>query len=231
MDAFSAIDFDEIKSVSDADEKNYWNSESLFSLYMSVGYLNQNQGNIKPLYLSMQEGEEPFIAATVNVLIINPKTKRMDDAVLYVKNYLDNLEPTAANITLFPEHNDPVENPSYESQKKQIEKEIASARERLESAGEENKADLQSQLTQMEESLAEWENYRYNVSAEAIASYREEVAPLIFVQKQNVLYNADNTAVTEINKLLMQYLEGAITSEQMVEDLDKRVKLMELEDM
>lgn len=83
----------------------------------------------------------------------------------------------------------------------------------------------------MEESLAEWENYRYNVSAEAIASYREEVAPLIFVQKQNVLYNADNTAVTEINKLLMQYLEGAITSEQMVEDLDKRVKLMELEDM
>lgn len=231
VDAFSAIDFDEIKSVSDADEKNYWNSESLFSLYMSVGYLNQNQGNIKPLYLSMQEGEEPFIAATVNVLIINPKTKRMDDAVLYVKNYLDNLEPTAANITLFPEHNDPVENPSYESQKKQIEKEIASARERLESAGEENKADLQSQLTQMEESLAEWENYRYNVSAEAIASYREEVAPLIFVQKQNVLYNADNTAVTEINKLLMQYLEGAITSEQMVEDLDKRVKLMELEDM
>lgn len=231
LDAFSAIDFNEIKSLGDSDENAYWNPESLFSVSVTVGYLNQGFQDVRPLYLSLTNEDEPFIAASVSVLIVNPKTKRMDQALLYLENYLDHLDPASANITLFPNHNDPVENDFYEQNKKAVQEELDAARERLEKAEAENKAAVREEISQWEKNLEEAENYRYEVSAEAISDYRENVAPLIYVQRQNVLYNADSTAATEINKLLMQFLEGAIDGRQLVEELDKRVRLMELEDM
>ena len=39
-----------------------------------------------------------------------------------------------------------------------------------------------------------------------IADYRENVAPLVYVIRQNVFLNADASAHSEINKLLMQYI-------------------------
>ena len=70
----------------------------------------------------------------------------------------------------------------------------------------------------------------HNVTAEQIADYRENVAPLIYVIRQNVFLNADTSATSEINKLLMQYIEGAVNLDSLVRELDQRVRLMQLED-
>ena len=55
--------------------------------------------------------------------------------------------------------------------------------------------------------------------------------PYMHVLGQSVFINADTSATTEVNKLLMQYMEGATSLDQLVKELDQRVKLMELEDM
>lgn len=47
---------------------------------------------------------------------------------------------------------------------------------------------------------------------------------------QNVFLNADTSATSEINKLLMQYIEGAVNLDSLVRELDQRVRLMQLED-
>lgn len=103
MEGFAAIDFEEILSVQDQDEDTYWTPDALFSTSMSVGYLGYQDERFQPLYLSLEEGGEPFIGMNLNVMTINPRTKRMDQALLYVSEYLDNLDKTSANIVLFPD--------------------------------------------------------------------------------------------------------------------------------
>lgn len=230
MEGFSAIDFEEILSVQDQDEDTYWTPNALFSTSMSVGYLGYQDERFQPLYLSLEEGGEPFIGMNLNVMTINPRTKRMDQALLYVSEYLDNLDKTSANIVLFPDHNDPVENDYYQSNLEDMQESLAKMQESLKNASEENRAEIEQQIQWQEESIADWENYRYSVTAEQIADYRENVAPLIYVIRQNVFLNADTSATSEINKLLMQYIEGAVNLDSLVRELDQRVRLMQLED-
>jgi len=216
--------------VQDQDEDTYWTPNALFSTSMSVGYLGYQDERFQPLYLSLEEGGEPFIGMNLNVMTINPRTKRMDQALLYVSEYLDNLDKTSANIVLFPDHNDPVENDYYQSNLEDMQESLAKMQESLENASEENRAEIEQQIQWQEESIADWENYRYSVTAEQIADYRENVAPLIYVIRQNVFLNADTSATSEINKLLMQYIEGAVNLDSLVRELDQRVRLMQLED-
>ena len=230
MEGFSAIDFEEILSVQDQDADTYWTPDALFSTAMSVGYLGYQDERFQPLYLALEEGGEPFIGMNLSVLTVNPRTKRMDQALLYVSEYLDNLDKTSANITLFPDHNDPVENDSYQSNLEDMQESLAKMQKSLENASEENRAEIEQQIQWQEESIADWENYRYSVTAEQIADYRENVAPLVYVIRQNVFLNADASATSEINKLLMQYMEGAVNLDSLVRELDQRVRLMQLED-
>lgn len=231
LESFGQIDFDEIASTQDDDDE-YWHNDALFSTTMSVGYFYRMGGvEYKPLYLAMEEGGEPFVSMTMQVLVVNPRTKRMNEAMLYVKNYLNNLDKANANITLFPGHNDPVENSYYEKNKQETQKSIEDAQKRLETADEENKAEIEEELKWLNETLESWEEYRYDVTAEQIAQFREKVVPYMHVLGQSVFINADTSATTEVNKLLMQYMEGATSLDQLVKELDQRVKLMELEDM
>ena len=93
----------------------------------------------------------------------------MDQALLYVSEYLDNLDKTSANIVLFPDHNDPVENDYYQSNLEDMQESLAKMQESLENASEENRAEIEQQIQWQEESIADWENYRYSVTAEQIA--------------------------------------------------------------
>ncbi|MEG1360188.1 MAG: ABC transporter substrate-binding protein [Clostridia bacterium] len=229
LDSYKAIDFEELKSVSGSDKNAYFVQNSLFSVSMAVGQYTYRDENMKPLYLSVKEGEEPFVTSNMSLLIINPKTKRMNDAVLYVQNYLDNLPKAGANMMLFPEHNDPVEDPNYTQKKEELEKALADAKGRLEKADAENKASIKEEITGLEEGIKYVEAHRYALTAENIANFREEVAPKMFVQSQNVLMSADETAMGEMNKLLLQYIGGTIDSNKMVQEMDNKMKLMELE--
>ena len=58
---------------------------------MSVGYLGYQDERFQPLYLSLEEGGEPFIGMNLNVMTINPRTKRMDQALLYVSDHGESL--------------------------------------------------------------------------------------------------------------------------------------------
>lgn len=124
-----------------------------------------------------------------------------------------------------------MENSYYEKNKQETQKSIEDAQKRLETADEENKAEIEEELKWLNETLESWEEYRYDVTAEQIAQFREEVVPYMHVLGQSVFINADTSATTEVNKLLMQYMEGATSLDQLVKELDQRVKLMELEDM
>ncbi len=229
MERYTAIDFKDINTVSDSEDE-YWRQDSLFSLAQTTGYFSYTDENLLPLYLAMEDGGEPFIWASTSVLIINPRTKRMDEALRYVRFYAEHLDKASANISLFPDHNDPVESKFFERNLKELQKMIDEKEKALETADPEHRASLQEELDQLKENLAESENYRYTVTAETIAHYREKVVPYLYVMGQSTFANGNNSVTGEVNQLLMQYLAGSLTLDQLTKDLDQRVRLMELED-
>lgn len=176
--------------------------------------------------LSVEKGAEPVLGANLRVLVLNPKSARMDQAVLYAAHYLKNLNPTVEYITLFPDHNQPVESKGYPKEKEQVEKDLQEAKDRLAAAEESEKYSLQEEVSFMEERLADVEKSRYDVSAEAIADYRQNVEPLLHVNTMSAFLQGDNT---ELRTLLTQYMEGAIGQDAFIKGMDQRARMMELE--
>ena len=144
--------------------------------------------------------------------------------------YVTHLPKDTGAITFFQGTPEPVESPYYARQKKQTEKKIASAKERLEKAGEENKASIRDEIGYLEEDLKYLERNRYSVSAEQIRYYQQTMLPMLYVERQNALYSGNQTAMTEIKTLINQYIEGAISRDRLIRELEGRIRLMQLED-
>lgn len=232
MTAFKAIDFDEQGlGAQDGAAMSYVIERALFDPAYLLGYFGYSgDGERKPLFLSLQDGVEPYIPANVTVMVINPKTKRMDDAVAYVSYYLDHLDASSANVTLYPDHNEPVISDENVKAKAEYQKQLEDAQARYEAASEENKAGIQGDIDDLNAAIQDIEKYLYTVTAEELDYYRQNVEPLLFPLKQSALTGADSGAIAEVNALLMQYFEDAMDLDAIVKELDQRVNLMELED-
>ena len=230
--AFEDINFKELEQLHDQNEAMDM-EKIIFQSYTTVLPLSNFQyldENYRPLYLSVAEGEEPSLSVTTTVMIINPKTTRMEEARTYMEYYVTHLPKDEGAITFFQGTPEPVESPYYARQKKQTEKEIANAKERLEKASEENKASIRDEISSLEEDLKYQEQNRYSISAERIQYYQQTMLPMLYVERQNVLYSGNQTAMTEISTLINQYIEGAIPRDRLIRELEGRIRLMQLED-
>ena len=220
--AFEDINFKELEQLHDQNESMDM-EKVVFQSYTSVLPLSNFQymdENYRPLYLSVAE----------TVMIINPKTTRMEEAKTYMEYYVTHLPKDEGAITFFQGTPEPVESPYYARQKKETEKQIANAKERLEKASEENKASIRDEISSLEEDLKYLEQNRYSISAERIQYYQQTMLPMLYVERQNVLYSGNQIAMTEISTLINQYIEGAIPRDRLIRELEGRIRLMQLED-
>ncbi len=232
LQAFEDINFKELGKLYNENESMDY-EKILFQNYTSVLPLSQMQyldENFKPLYLSVTEDEDPALSVTSTVMIINPKTTRMEEARTYMEYYVTHLPKDEGAITFFQGTPEPVESPNYAAQKKQTEKYLADAKARLEKASEENKAAIRDEISSLEDDLNYWEQNRYSITAERIQYYQQTMLPMLYVERQNVLYSGNRTAMTEIGTLINQYIEGAIPRDRLIRELEGRIRLMQLED-
>lgn len=208
----------------------YWNQPYLFTFYYPLSQFDymRYQQDMEPLLLPMDEGLERLTPANMSVLIINPKSARIDQALLYVENYLKNLPAAGAAITLFPENNAPVVNPNYEKTMAEYQADIAKQEELLEKAEESEKANIRDSIKHMEQFRDEYQQSdQYDVGPEQIAFYREMVEPYVFVAQQSI-YTGGNTS--ELGNVLQQFFQGAMSSDQFAKEMDNRLQMMRLED-
>ena len=232
LQAFEDINFKELGKLYNENESMDY-EKILFQNYTTVLPLSQMQyldENFRPLYLSVTEDEDPALSVTSTVMIINPKTTRMEEARTYMEYYVTHLPKDEGAITFFQGTPEPVESPYYAAQKKQTEKYLADAKARLEKASEENKAAIRDEISSLEDDLNYWEQNRYSITAERIQYYQQTMLPMLYVERQNVLYSGNRTAMTEIGTLINQYIEGAISRDRLIRELEGRIRLMQLED-
>ena len=241
MQALEAIDFTELDpyevkgdKVWEGDDANeFYEKQQLFTSYAEAtprsmgqsGYGSVNQ----PLILSLDGETEPIVPVSMTVMIVNPRSTRIDQAAAYLTAYAGHYEAETENIMFFPDQNDPVPNSYYEVQKQSYEESLQDLDSRIEKADESEKASLRDNREQIQGFLDELENQRMSVTEEMIQAYREQVAPYLYVTPQTPLTNPDSSA--ELDTLTRQYLDRAIDLDTYIREMDQRVRMMMLEDM
>lgn len=228
LTAFEQIDFDALTATQDEASADFQTRPNLFSAYLPLTSFESYYDSLTPLVLPLTAETKPLLSANVSVLVLNPKSTRMDDAVKYICNYLDNLDDSSA-IVLRPDDNEPRIAKDYEKNVQTLQDAVAKKQALLDAAEESQKAALREELDQLAAQLAQTEEHKYAVSAEQIEDFRNNISALLTISQQSLVFGSDETALTEINKLIMQYLDGANTQEQFLTELDKRVRMMQLE--
>ena len=236
--ALDAIDFTELDAYAALGDAaweagaidEFYEKQGLFSLYTSVSPQSFGFENIRPLALALDEGLEPIVPMDMGILIVNPRTAHMDQAAVYLAEYAKNYNAARENLMLFPDENDPVPNPYYEISKLSLEENLKELDARLERAEESEKAALRDERKRMEGYLENVEKDRMSVTAEMLAAYREQIAPYIYVTRQTPLTDWGSETGGELRTQIDQYNSGAIDMDTFIREVDKRVRMMMLED-
>lgn len=233
MNKLDSIDFTDLDAPQDGATKPsqdaFYSRTGVLTMYANVTYLSENEYQ-KFALLPLDEGIDPVFPATLQVMTINPRTTHLEQAVQYLTTYAQNLDPTGAKTTLIPGNNEPVVNVNFESNLESWKKAVADDTEMLKTAEAENKASIQSDIDSYNGLIADADNYRYSVSAEGIATYRTQVAPYLVVVGQNPLNTWSEDGTNEFNTLENQYLQGAMTADNLINEIDKRMRMTQLED-
>lgn len=241
MQALEAIDFTELdpyevkgdKVWEGNDANEFYEKQQLFTRYSEAspramgqsGYGRSNQ----PLVLCLDGETEPVLPVSMTVMIVNPRSTRMDQAAAYLTAYAGHYDAETENIMFFPDQNDPVPNSYYEVQKQSYEESLRDVDSRIEKADESEKASLRETREQIQGYLDELESQRMSVTEEMIQAYREQVAPYLYVTPQTPLTNPESS--NELETLTSQYLDHAIDLDTYIREMDQRVRMMMLEDM
>ena len=240
MQALEAIDFTELdpyevkgdKVWEGNDANEFYEKQQLFTRYAeasprSMGQSGYGRAN-QPLILSLDGETEPIIPVSMTVMIVNPRSTRMDQAAAYLTAYAGHYDPETENIMFFPDQNDPVPNSYYKIQKQSYEESLRELDSRIEKADESEKAILRDNREQIQGFLDELETRRMSVTEEMIQAYREQVAPYLYVTPQTPLTNPDSSG--ELDTLTSQYLDHAIDLDTYIREMDQRVRMMMMED-
>ncbi|MEA5013916.1 MAG: extracellular solute-binding protein [Candidatus Limiplasma sp.] len=234
MHAYDAIDGGWF-SQNTPDEEELWSEECLFNLCTDYAMLEDWQLQkdwgltTLPLPIPLDEGLEVVIPAAESVMIISPCTTRLEQAQLYLSTFAQYYDKASSNITLFPEHNEPVPNLNFEADVSASKTRLERVQKALESAPPEEKASLEEEEKYLQSWLANAEASRYTVREEAIAEYRENIAPYLYPMSQTPLNTWRNGKENELYTLMRQYKEGAIPLDRFIKEIGNRVRMMELE--
>ncbi len=241
MQALEAIDFTELdpyevkgdKVWEGNDANEFYEKQQLFTRYSeasprSMGQSGYGRSN-QPLVLRLDGETEPVLPVSMTVMIVNPRSTRIDQAAAYLTAYAGHYDAETENIMFFPDQNDPVPNSYYEVQKQSYEESLRDVDSRIEKADESEKASLRETREQIQGYLDELENQRMSVTEEMIQAYREQVAPYLYVTPQTPLTNPESS--NELDTLTSQYLDHAIDLDTYIREMNQRVRMMMLEDM
>ena len=225
MAAFEAVDFEALGASEEGMEFIYDMGGTMFYTY-GTSFSPYVTGNSpKMLYLGLDEGMQPLVSTDVTVAFVNPFSQNRDLAIEYLE-YASEQVDTIMRITMMPGENEPVLNPYFEETLENYDEQIASLETQLLGAEEVDKQALEATLEEMQGYRDDFEkNNRYNASEESIAAYRE-VAGYIVV---STYLGMDSETSNEYYEQRNQYIDGAITLDEFIRNIDQKLQMIVLE--
>lgn len=184
-------------------------------------------GSIRALQLPFREGEAPCWAAGVLVMAINPDSKHIDEAmelIKYVAQHLDVYD----RMDMCPGENEPVIGELYYEGMAEYDARMNSYSERLETVEDETtRREIETERDAYDLEMQAWlsEN-KYEASPESIHQYRQEVGNALVPIYRTGISREEYRAVNEKRQ---QFLEGGISADQYISELERRFVFSVLE--
>lgn len=224
--AFDAVNWDGLGYPEELEDGMYdYNVENILLQEWSVGVdsFHYWMESVQLMPLAVVEGEDPLLGSHMDFAFVNPFSEHKEEAIQYLEEAWKYVSETD-KMEFSPNKNEPIENEYYEENLKSIQNYLDEMKKQLEeTTDEEVRESIQTSITSEEEWLEEYRTTRkYSASAEDIQQYRI-YAEYIQVMKSNLWSNED--ANTQMN----QYLDGAMTAEQLANALEKTLQMQRLE--
>lgn len=229
--AYEAIDWDNLglREQDDSSDDGIMFDYSYNNVLMEMSslglynYVSSDGDQARPVALSVVESEKPLIGQDVTFAFVNPFSEHKEEACEYLADAWQMVDRTN-KITLSPNENEPVLNQYYEENLKSINSSIADLQKSLDKTeDEEARESLQNDLDSMKEWLNEYEQRgKYDVTPEQIESYRA-FGDNMAVRQSNLWTMEDGVSQVQ------QYLDGAMTAQQLAGALEKTLQMQKLE--
>lgn len=219
-----------------SDSMSYIDRRAIFSDYYDPlpSVYGRYVDNTKPLILSLDENTPPVINAGEVVLAVNSQSLNQDLAMELLEYIAQNL-PVNFRTATMPDVNEPIEVANYQQNLESYDKMIAAVEKNLEEARAMEEglseelggaaADIEMTLEEFRNERKRMEENRWAFSEADIANYRANIAPYLVVMSNSVFSGESSDA----QKYLSMYMEGAISSEQFIQEFDRIVTWMQLE--
>ena len=236
LDRMDALDYDALKlaepvtgdqegGVIDYGDGSY--KEPLLSTYADLT-LQGGWGDAQPLVLSLEEGEEPILPVRLIVAFVNPYSAHAEAAAEYLALAMKNIR-TNTRYALFADQKEPVRDPYYEENQKNLRQWLEEAKAQLEK-DEENRTLWEENIRMYEENIADNEKNSWMLSPDAIASY-EERAPRLKVLTYDfasALTSSENGG-GDYYSMVWGYAQQQVSAQELLSGIDKKVQMMRLE--
>ncbi len=200
--------------------------EPLFMTY--ANYVISTYEGPQPMPLALSGDEEAVMPFVMTVAFVNPYSGHPGEAEAFLETLMENLD-SATRYSLYPDLNEPVRNPYYEESKKVTEKWLNYARAGLEKADEESRETWEKAVEEYEQELANAERDSWMISPGNIASYRERsrcMKPMIWDSFKAI---SSSEGWDQISEMRYNYGMGRTSAGELLNYMDKKVRMMRLE--
>lgn len=223
LELYRSIDFETL-----IPDENSENIEFLFNLTRMASPAECGESTtMHPL--TFLEGQPASVPILVKIAVINPYSQHKKEALAYLEYLATHMDPEI-NAALSPYENDPVERADYSAQVQEYEAKLAWYDEMIaeaedEEQAEELQAERQRYQTWTEEVLAK-PYIHWLLSEESIASYRSAVEDVV-TYAPIAINETDWKTVIGIRD---RFLEGGMSVDQFIEEMNRMQYMSRLED-
>ena len=176
------------------------------------------------LPLAPKEGMPLRFTASMKVCIVNPRSQKLHQAMLYLRSLEKNMNHLY-HLFLWPDTTTPVESPFYTQAQQEISEAIAQLEEEKRNAPAEKQKAYLSMLWEYKAELASIEQRRWALSQETIDAYRKYEPNVYF-------YNDFVTTMMEgpeMVSLLKRFVAGHMDWKQLATALEERLEKIKSE--
>ncbi len=184
--------------------------------------LGMNKSKI--VNLRVDEGEEAVMPMMLRVAAINPRSKNIEQAIRYLENYVASM-PQENRVVLMPDANDPVPNPRYEQERKDMQGALTAYENALATAEDAAKSEMESAIKNLTDYMSEHETTgKFIITEQGIQAFRTYAGNAFLTA-----YDPVQSGSEDLYNLYDRYLQGQIDLDTMIREADGKLRLMRLE--
>ncbi|NLO85528.1 MAG: hypothetical protein GX096_08885 [Clostridiales bacterium] len=179
--------------------------------------------------LVFTEGEASCVLGKMLVWFVNPYSQNKEVAIRYLEHAarMNNNERTY--YATHPNHNDPLAYKSYEQSAQELKTRQDELTESLKDATALQRSTLEETLIEVENSLANLEKRRWDISENAIAHYRSFAPSISFFEDNQYITPDGSLMLQQLEDLYERYAYGTINLDGFLRELDEKMYVLYLE--